>query len=140
MTDPHIELLPAIPADLEAIDVMPDGAWVGAGGLPAARDVWFGGHVVRTSVACTYPLVCALDHETAVLVDARARGDRPNAWVIGADGRVSAEFAVGDAVESLASLRGQLVVSHFDEGFGSRLHGMLIFDRYGALQFDYPAT
>lgn len=80
---------------------------------------------------------CALDRETAVLVDARAQSGQSNAWVLRADGTQSAEFQVGDAVEGLACVGGRLVVTHFDEGYGNRLHGMLLFDRAGSLQMHY---
>lgn len=91
--EPEIEVLEDIPADLDFVDVMTNGSWVGVGGLPDAREVLFGRHVVRTGLACRFPLVCALDHETAVLVDARAPARRPNAWVVRADGVQMAEFA-----------------------------------------------
>jgi hypothetical protein len=135
--DPEIEVLPDIPTDLAAVDVMANGSWVGVGGSPEAREILFGGHVVRTLIECRFPLVCALDPGTAVLVDARAPAHRPNAWVVRIDGAQTAEFAVGDAVQSLASVRGSLVVTHFDEGFGNDLHGMLVFDRAGQLQLHY---
>ena len=48
-----------------------------------------------------------------------------------------AEFAVGDAVQSRACVRGRLVVTHFDEGLGNDLHGMLVFDRAGQLHLHY---
>jgi hypothetical protein len=134
---PEIELLPHIPADLADIDVMADGSWVGVGGSSEAREILFGGHIVRTGIECRFPLICALDRETAALVDARASESRPNAWIVRADGRQIAEFVVGDAVQSLASVRGRLVVTHFDEGFGNYLHGMLAFDRTGQLQLHY---
>jgi hypothetical protein len=137
MMEPQIESLPDIPAGLAAIDVMADGSWVGVGGSPGAREILFGGHVVQTKIECRFPLVCALDPETAALVDACASASRPNAWVVRADGDQLAEFAVGDAVQSLASIRGRLVVTHFDEGLGNDLHGMLAFDRAGQLQLHY---
>lgn len=135
--DPEIEPLPDIPVNLNAVDVMADRWWVGVGGSPSARDVWFGGHRVPTALECRFPLVCALDRDTAVLVDARAHSGHPNAWVLRADGTQTAEFEVGDAVESLACVHGRLVVTHFDEGYGNRLHGMLVFDRSGSLQMHY---
>jgi hypothetical protein len=135
--DPEIEPLPDIPVDLTAVDVMADGSWVGVGGSPSARDIWFGGRRVRPDLECHFPLVCALDRDTAVLVDARAQSGQSNAWVLRADGSQSAAFEVGAAVQSLACVHGRLVVTHFDEGFGNHLHGMLVFDRSGALQIHY---
>jgi hypothetical protein len=37
----------------------------------------------------------------------------------------------------LTSVRGRLVVTHFDEGYGNDLHGMLVFDPKGELQLNY---
>src|SRR5688572_16510527 len=123
--DPEIEPLPDIPVDLAAVDVMADGSWVGVGGSPSARDIWFGGRRFRPDLDCLFPLVCALDRDTAVLVDARAQSGQSNAWVLRADGSQSAAFEVGAAVQSLTCVHGRLVVTHFDEGFGNHLHGML---------------
>ena len=135
--DAHIELLPAIPTDLEAVSLTTVGAWVGVGGTLQARELFFGDHRVRTSIACDFPLVCALDAETAALVDARTTPGRPNAWIIRADGERVSEFDVGDAVNSLAAVGERLVVTHFDEGYGNPLHGALVFDRMGKLLLDY---
>ena len=60
MKDSHLELLPAIPGDLAAVSLT-TGAWVGVGGAPRARELFFGSHRVRTSIACEFPLICALD-------------------------------------------------------------------------------
>jgi hypothetical protein len=114
-----------------------DRTWIGVGGRPEARELLFGGHRVPTGITCRFPLVCALDPETAALVDARTVRQRPNAWIVGADGRQLADFYVGDAVQSVAGVGGRLVVTHFDEGYGNALHGMLAFDRAGCLQLDY---
>lgn len=136
--EPQIEVLSDVPRGLDAIDVMSDGSWIGVGGSRSAREVWFGGHaVVSTALECHFPLLCALDRETAVLVDARTQAGRANAWVLRADGTQTAEFSVGDAVESLACVGGRLIVTHFDESFGNHLHGMLVFDRHGELQLHY---
>lgn len=135
--DPEIVPLPDIPVDLAAVDVMADGSWVGVGGSPSARDIWFGERRVLPDLTCLFPRVCALDRDTAVLVDARAQSGQANAWVLGADGSQSAAFEVGDAVESLACIHGRLVVTHFDEGLAHPLHGMVVFDRSGALQMHY---
>jgi hypothetical protein len=135
--DPRIELLPGIPGDLEDVSLIGDRAWIGVGGPPGARQLDFGGHRLRTTIPCRFPLVCALDPETAALADARTVPGRPNAWIIGADGKQLAEFHVGDAVQSVAAIDGRLVVTHFDEGYGNPLHGMLAFDRAGNLELDY---
>jgi len=134
--DSHLELLPAIPGDLAAVSLT-TGAWVGVGGTPRARELFFGSHRVRTSIACEFPLICALDAKTVALVDARTTAGRPNAWIVRSDGERVSEFHVGDAVQSLAAVGGRLVVTHFDEGYGNPLHGALAFDRTGKLLLDY---
>src|SRR5688572_10351947 len=135
--EPQVELLPGIPSDLDAVSLTSTGAWVGVGGRAAARELHFGGHRVRTSIACRSPLICALDSETAALVDGRTTQRRPNAWVVRADGERVGEFHAGDAVQSLAAIGGRLVVTHFDEGYGNPLHGALAFDPTGELLLDY---
>jgi hypothetical protein len=137
MMELEIDVFGKIPGDLDALDLTPDGAWVGVAGSAQARDLLFGGHRVRTTLACRFPLIGALDPETAVLVDARTGPGRPNAWIIRADGEQTAEFVVGDAVQGVAVVGERFVITHFDEGYGNPLHGMLVFDRTGELKLDY---
>lgn len=137
LIDPRIELLPAIPGDLDDVSLIGDRVWIGVTGTEPACQLDFGGHRVRTTIPCRFPLVCALDSETAALVDARSTPGRPNAFIIDAGGEQLAEFHVGDAVQSLVAIDGRLIVTHFDEGYGKPLHGMLVFDRAGNLELDY---
>jgi hypothetical protein len=114
--EPEIVLLPQIPRELDALDVTPDGAWVGVSGPSDQRKILFGGHSVQSGIACKFPLICALDPETAALVDARTLKGVPNAWIVRASGEQLATFEVGDAVEGVAAVGGRLVVTHFDVG------------------------
>lgn len=133
----HIERLTEIPIDLTEVALVTDGAWIGVRGDADARELVFGGRVVRTSIACAHPMICALDAQTAVLVDARVARQRPNAWVVRDDGERLAEFNVGDAVQQVIAVGGRLLVTHFDESWGAPRHGALVFSATGTLLFDY---
>ena len=95
---------------------------------------------------CRFPIVRAMDEETAVVgavvVSGRGTpGHSVNAWIFERGGRELCGFAVGDAVQDVVFIDDRISITYFDEGIFSNssppAEGVASFDRRGAFQWGY---
>jgi len=135
--DIHLDGLPAALLDLD-IDRFARRVAV-CGNERGASHVVIDGITTALPFPCWHPLIRILDSDHVLLLGSRCVPKAPNAWVLGADGSVERAFRIGDAVADVIIIDDSIVVTYFDEAFGTseRLAGVVVFSRDGELELRY---
>jgi hypothetical protein len=127
------------PAGIYDLDLTPSGNWIAVTERGESQHLSFGGKQIRLPKEIWFPMVRALQDDTALVVDSRA-GRELNGWIIDSDGEVIRNFYAGDAIEDILVSDRFIVVSYFDESAlfgGMEGNGVVIFDNKGNYEFGY---
>ncbi|MGI0009917.1 MAG: hypothetical protein ACREAE_00785, partial [Nitrosopumilaceae archaeon] len=130
-----------LPNSLYDLDITESGLWIGVTAYGEGQSLLFGSKAVALPQQLGFPLVRAIDDETALVINSRTGWLEKNAWIITSAGEVNAHFYAGDAVQDLLASKTFLVVTYFDESayISSMIegNGVAIFDIEGNFLFGY---
>lgn len=150
---------------LADIDVTSSGYWIGVTDYSNAEQSFlFGGSQIKLPEKIRFPIVRNIDEQTALIVDSRIQVlnyefeeyepgknrlinttylNENNAWVITSEGKIKTNFSAGDAIQDVVITKDFIVVTYFDERYGSggiESGRVTIFDFNGKFLFGYIDT
>lgn len=137
---------------LADIDITQSGSWVGVSNFSDdEQSIFFDEKRVRLPEKIRFPLIRSIDENTVLVADTRIQRDyefegnklikttflnENNAWIIGSNGEITANFSVGDAIENILITKDFVIVTYFDEAacYGE---GLKVYNFEGKLLFGY---
>jgi hypothetical protein len=136
-------IIESLPGPVRDIDLTPSGSWIAVTEFGKNQWVSFGGKNVPIPFACRFPIIRAVNDDTALVVDARA-GDQNNGWILNSSGEVTANFYAGDAILDVLTSDRFIVITYFDESAcysnGIEGNGVAVFDLSGEFLCGYAET
>jgi hypothetical protein len=123
------------------IDIIEHGTWIGVTGFSDdnQRLIWNNKEVFLPE-RLRFPSVRIIDENTALVVIARTPQRNKNGWLIDSSGEVKSNFFAGDAIQDIVVTKDFIVMTYFDESFGSSgIEGerLAIFDLEGNYLYGY---
>jgi hypothetical protein len=117
------------------LDLLDSGQWVGI-----TKNEILTSYTRVPSPDLRFPLIRFIDQESVVVVEARAKTDDLNGYIINPAGETKYRFYAGDAIEDVVVTQDYLVATYFDESFGGtgvESGRLAVFDHNGSHLFGY---
>lgn len=126
------------------LDFTEPGSWVGVTDHSDSRQsLIFEFDRMPLPEKLRFPRVRRIDEEMTLVVNSRTRANHKNGWIIDSAGNVKFNFFAGDAIQDIVVTRDFIVITYFDESFGSSgVEGqrLAVFDLEGNYLYGYMDT
>lgn len=122
------------------IDIIEPNSWIGITDFSDSKQsLIFNNNQIVLPEKIMFPIVRFIDEETIIVADARTTGYK-NGWIINVFGEIKSNFYIGDAIQDVVVTKDFIVVTYFDESFGSsgiESERITIFDFVGNFLYGY---
>lgn len=126
------------------IDIIESDYWVGVTDFSDSnQSLILTGNQINLPEKMRFPIVRFIDEFTFLAVDSRTTPNYKNGWIINISGEATSNFFAGDAIQDIVVTKDFIVVSYFDESYGSsniESERIAVFDLEGNYLYGYMAA